>query len=999
MIRLLLLLLVAWPLWAQKGLPLLVQGGEPFNDPSAFYIHQASPVNSVAFSPDGTRIVSGSKDHSIKLWDAQSGKLLQTLTGHTSAVSSVAFSPDGTRIVSGSMDNSIRLWDAQSGKLLQTLTGDTSFVSSVAFSPDGTRIVSGAGDNSIKLWDAQSGKLLQTLTGHTDAVLSVAFSPDGTRIVAGAWDKSIKLWDAQSGALLQTLTGHSNTVTSVAFSPDGTRIVSGAWDNSIKLWDVQSGTPAKLEWTLYPGDNGCWAAINARTNRLFRGDDGTFVYSRRPTGLVPANPPWLMKEHRLTISPAAVSLSDRNQTRQHFKVQNLAPGGRLYWLAGSYRDINCSVTARASDIAAQSSGDLTLQATAHLPRRNPRPVTRTILLPLVTAAGTEHNVTFPLAIRSAQIAVTQAYTRGGTLIVELKNVGDLPLDDTATITLLHPFKGAEQLLEGLEVNQTREFAYTLPEDFTTAPKVRLDVAVFDKAQGILPLYAWDLEHPLTTEDRPIAYYLLLALVGLLLILLYIYRAYFVLLQFYYWRRFRPASLASFIARRLQARIEATGEGRYHIALPPGFDLELDNVTLLLTPRPFSELEQALRDSIDKTLIIGRTSDQAQFAALAADKGNRLIAPTGRQLRRFLLTDQPQQALVAILLDTLPFKELSPYQTNGGIKNESNFFGRRELVKEIVSFEKKNYLIVGARQLGKSTILEALHRRYASNPTLQSHLIALDESGDLLRKMGNVLDVEADLDAIMARIESLPNMPVFLIDEADTFIKHEKAGGYRITSAFRSLAQEGKAVFVMAGFWTLYYSITYEHKSPLKNFGEIKRLEGLEAAACRDLMIEPMRRIGIRFENDDIITALIQRCGYRANLIAIICDDILTRLERRTITQNDVETAISEGKVDIALSGWDSLEDDPMKQRIDRLVIYTTLQHEIFRLGDVVAAFEAQTLDVDINLIQESLSRLTLGYILKEHKKSYTHRVPLLKEYLLEEDVSFLIKGEVKALKR
>jgi WD40 repeat protein len=104
---------------------------------------------------------------------------LQTLEGHTGSVWSVAFSPDGTQVVSGSGDNTVRLWDAVTGSALQTLEGHTDWVTSVAFSPDGKQVVSGSDDDTVRLWDAATGSALQTLEGHTGTVMSVAFSPDG----------------------------------------------------------------------------------------------------------------------------------------------------------------------------------------------------------------------------------------------------------------------------------------------------------------------------------------------------------------------------------------------------------------------------------------------------------------------------------------------------------------------------------------------------------------------------------------------------------------------------------------------------------------------------------------------------------------------------------------------------------------------------------------------------------------------------------------------------
>jgi|GEM_PF-1297353 len=201
-----------------------------------------SMVNSVAFSPDGTTLASGSWDTTIKLWNVATGGLLRTLTGHTGYVYSVAFSPDGTTLASGSEDNTIKLWNVATGGLLRTLTGHTSYVDSVAFSPDGATLASGeCEDNTIKLWNVATGGLLRTLTGHTGYVNSVAFSPDGTTLASGSSDNTIKLWNVATGGLLRTIIGHTSYVSPVAFSPDGTTLASGSWDSTIKLWNVATG--------------------------------------------------------------------------------------------------------------------------------------------------------------------------------------------------------------------------------------------------------------------------------------------------------------------------------------------------------------------------------------------------------------------------------------------------------------------------------------------------------------------------------------------------------------------------------------------------------------------------------------------------------------------------------------------------------------------------------------------------------------------------------------
>ena len=210
-----------------------------------------SGIRFVAFSPDGERIVSGSGDKTVRLWDARTGASIgQPFKGHEGGIRSVAFSPDGERIVSGSDDKTVRLWDAKTGAQIgQPFKGHEEGVSSVAFSPDGERIVSGGGDNTVRLWDAKTGAQIgQPFKGHK-IVMSVAFSPDGQRIVSSGWDNMVRLWDTKTGAPIgRPFKGHESenmfglgSVYSVAFSPDGERIVSGSSDKTVRLWDVKTG--------------------------------------------------------------------------------------------------------------------------------------------------------------------------------------------------------------------------------------------------------------------------------------------------------------------------------------------------------------------------------------------------------------------------------------------------------------------------------------------------------------------------------------------------------------------------------------------------------------------------------------------------------------------------------------------------------------------------------------------------------------------------------------
>jgi WD40 repeat protein len=222
----------------------------------------------VASSENGNRVLSGGRDNTAKLWDADTGRLIRTFEGHSATVfrdiTSVAFSPDGAYVLAGGQDKKLKLWEANTGRLIHTFEGHADWVTSVAFSPDGARVFSGSKDRTVKLWDAGTGRLIHTSERHSDEFMgttSIAISPagaqvvsgddpivklwdislDGTRVLSGGGDNMAKLWDVGTGRLIHSFRGHANWVSSVAFSRDGTLVLSGSGDETVKLWNAGTG--------------------------------------------------------------------------------------------------------------------------------------------------------------------------------------------------------------------------------------------------------------------------------------------------------------------------------------------------------------------------------------------------------------------------------------------------------------------------------------------------------------------------------------------------------------------------------------------------------------------------------------------------------------------------------------------------------------------------------------------------------------------------------------
>jgi WD40 repeat protein len=203
-------------------------------------------ITTVVFSPDGKKVLSGSGDATVKLWNLDSGKAEKTFVGHTLNILAVTLSPDGKEMLTGSMDKTARLWKMGSERAEKTFIGHKECVISVAFSPDGKKVLTGSDDNTAKLWDIESEKVEKTFIGHTKSVIAVSFSRDGKKILTASSDKLVKLWDIENEKAEKTFTCYTAVVYNVvvAFSSDGKKILTSNGDDT-KLWDIQSGKAEK----------------------------------------------------------------------------------------------------------------------------------------------------------------------------------------------------------------------------------------------------------------------------------------------------------------------------------------------------------------------------------------------------------------------------------------------------------------------------------------------------------------------------------------------------------------------------------------------------------------------------------------------------------------------------------------------------------------------------------------------------------------------------------
>ena len=310
-----------------------------------------SRVNCMALLPNGY-IISGSSDHSLRVWDPSTGQCLQVLKGHRNPVNCIVALPDG-RVISGSDDCSLRVWDPSTGQCLQVLKGHSLPVNCIALLPDG-RVVSGSDDRSLLVWDPRTGQCLQVMEGHSGQVKCIAVLPDG-HIVSGSLDRFPSVWDPSTGQCLQVLKGHSGQVCCIAVLPDG-HIVSGSSDRSLRVWDPSADqAPQVLE--THSGWVRCMAILP--DGRVVSGSDNGSLHVWDPsTGQCLQ----VIEGHRIRVRCMAVLPDGRVVSgfdNGSLRVWDPSTGQCLQIMGGHHGMVNCmTVLSNRNIVSGSDDGSL-----------------------------------------------------------------------------------------------------------------------------------------------------------------------------------------------------------------------------------------------------------------------------------------------------------------------------------------------------------------------------------------------------------------------------------------------------------------------------------------------------------------------------------------------------------------------------------------------------------------------------------------------------------------
>jgi WD40 repeat protein len=200
----------------------------------------SSSIWSVAVTPDGEQVISGSQDGTLKIWNLKTGILVDTIAAHNGSVNAVSIIPDGSHIISGSYDNTLKVWNLKTRGLVHTLTGHASSVNAIAVTPDGLKIISSSSDCSLKVWDLKTGEVLHTLVGHRASIKAVTaiFTKNNKWVVSGSYNDTLRVWNLETGE--EFTLGESDMVWSITATHDGQRVITASQNGTINVWKVET---------------------------------------------------------------------------------------------------------------------------------------------------------------------------------------------------------------------------------------------------------------------------------------------------------------------------------------------------------------------------------------------------------------------------------------------------------------------------------------------------------------------------------------------------------------------------------------------------------------------------------------------------------------------------------------------------------------------------------------------------------------------------------------
>lgn len=870
----------------------------------------------------------------------------------TIPVYTVKFNPKNNAQVALSLQNGlIYLYDFNKN-IVTPLVGHKNIVFDVAFSPDGSLLVSvGHSDKTVRIWDIVQGKEIQIIPLLQRAI-KIAFSPDGNYLAIAIADEigkpinsDLVIWDIKENKELKRLQKHFGGVSAIAFSHDGEWLISSGYtDKQANIWKWRAGE--LLHSFSYPLPITSFALSPDKQWLITNQKDGLTQWRKIKTGDI------------------------LNRIQHESWATNLIFTSDMKYLVSSLYQNKVIIQQFPSGIIDKEFSILQTISRVDLSSDNQK-------LAISVQDGTVRVYDFQQKQLQHLLIVSDIFNEwlscDNTKLQCVKNTP--PFD---WIKFFKSYLGIILILLAFFilislVFYVRIYKHPLVLQLSNYPEnlLKLPLQQLPEAKKLLNI-TWRLNTVLarcnissTTFNQAVLFL-----------------------------QATPEQQASILNHRLMSKIEQLSPQIFLIRFTM-LRLNLENCLLYFPENNLlvNDILQRLEyeDTFRNKKVVVITTDLEKQQALrpyGENLHNEWIIPNAFDLTLLLLSATPVETFSKLLSSQLSLIKISPYQTRGALRKDESFFGRTSIISDILSRDLKNYVIIGGRQIGKSSLLQYLCRQFSKRKDVNVFYYSYLYGENILQRLAICLNLEEDstADQIMNYLASVSKPHIFLLDEIDGLVEFDKQLEYINLHQLRSFSSNGKCYFILAGVWHLYQLVMCEPTSPLRNFGEPITLATLEYEACHDLVVNPLNMLGISFSSEPLIHYLIQQTGQRANLIALVCDEIVRCVDKTTYI-------VDESMLNRVLysTNVQSVFEEPTDQILDKIVMYLTAPKEVFTIQDVLNELNRINYPSTLENLKNTLKHLTLELVLKEATyQKYIYAVPLMRENLLRENLRALI---------
>ena len=364
--------------------------------------------------------------------------------------------------------------------------------------------------------------------------------------------------------------------------------------------------------------------------------------------------------------------------------------------------------------------------------------------------------------------------------------------------------------------------------------------------------------------------------------------------------------------------------------------------------------------------------------------------------RILRAPRPALAFAQVVSRQVDREALSLYRSAVANGQRQPLFGRKSELRRMTTDPRKNYLVIGPHGIGKTSLLDEIYRRFRTHPTVECHYLSLAD-GDLTAALGDALGMSGEplLDVLLERLVDRPKgkQVVVLCDDADTWATLDAARGGAQLQTLTVLSNEHPCSFVLAGFLGLLYAARPVRGR--KRFGDIVRIENLDAEACTELATSPMAALNVHYAKTDLIEHLTQQSAGMPGLLAVLCDQVLARLPpgEDIIERAEVEIACKSEAVAQTITAWRPRFGLPESRfaTLDQTVMMSAVFKPHFTLEELQSTLAGLGVHATATEVQHSADRLVAACVFEHWLGSFHFRVPLFQTVMQEATLARMIE--------